>query len=67
MEGEQKHAWMFEGFDSASLSTESKDALWARFFMRAPRRQSWLGRHPSQTQAEFHFSALFKSRKQEIA
>ena len=28
------------GFDGASLSNDSKDALWARFFMGAPRRQS---------------------------
>ncbi|MGY2909025.1 hypothetical protein ACVWVY_008046 [Bradyrhizobium sp. URHC0002] len=26
-------------FDRASLSSESKDALWARFFIEAPRRQ----------------------------
>jgi apoptosis-inducing factor 3 len=26
-------------FDGASLSSDSKDALWARFFMGAPRRQ----------------------------
>ena len=28
------------GFDGASLSNDWKDALWARFFMGAPRRQS---------------------------
>ena len=27
------------GFDGASLSIDSKDALWARFFTGAPRRQ----------------------------
>ncbi|MFA1675287.1 helix-turn-helix domain-containing protein [Rhizobium mongolense] len=30
---------LIPGFDGASLSSESKDALWARFFMEAPRRQ----------------------------
>jgi putative transposase len=30
---------LIPGFDGASLSSESKDALWARFFMGAPRRQ----------------------------
>ena len=30
---------LIPGFYGASLSTESKDALWARFFMGAPRRQ----------------------------
>jgi len=27
------------GFDGACLSSDSKDALWARFFMGAPQRQ----------------------------
>jgi len=30
---------LIPSFDGASLSSESKDALWARFFMGAPRRQ----------------------------
>lgn len=29
---------LIPGFDGASLSSESKEALWARFFMGAPRR-----------------------------
>jgi hypothetical protein len=27
---------LIPGFDGASLSSESKDTLWARFFMKAP-------------------------------
>ena len=30
---------LIPGFDGAPMSSESKDALWARFFMAAPRRQ----------------------------
>jgi hypothetical protein len=30
---------LIPGFDGASLSSDSKDALWDRFFMGAPRRQ----------------------------
>jgi IS5 family transposase len=30
---------LIPGFDGAPLSSESKEALWARFFMGAPRRQ----------------------------
>lgn len=34
-----KDGCLIPGFDGAQLSHESKEALWARFFMGSPRRQ----------------------------